>query len=53
LHYNTVVENTAKDVFELHKNKNEILKYHKTLIFGKVEIDQIRFISTKMMLWEE
>lgn len=53
LHYNTVVEKISNDVFKLHQNENEILTYHKTLIFGKVETDQLRFISTKMMLWEE
>lgn len=52
LNHNKDVEHVAENVFKLHQNENEILTYHKTLIFGKVEIDQLRFISTKMILWQ-
>ena len=47
------IERIADDVFMLHKKENEMLAYYKTLIFGKVEIDQLRFISTNMMLWQK
>ena len=52
LNHNKDVEHVAENVFKLHQNENEILTYHKTLIFGKVEIDQLRFISTKIILWQ-
>ena len=45
-----VVEN----IFKLHrKNEFEILVYNKTLIFGKVELSQLQYITTKMTIWEK
>ena len=45
---------TANDVFDLHKeNETDILVYHKVLVFGKVEIEQLKYISTMMHLWEK
>lgn len=43
----------AVNVFDLHKNKNEGLRYHKTLIFGKVETEQLKIISKWMEIWQE
>jgi len=40
-------------VFDLHrKNEFDILLYNKTLIFGKVEVDQLTYISTMMQVWQ-
>ena len=48
------LDRTVKKVFELHKySKSEMLKYNKVLIFGKVEIEQLTWISTMMHLWEK
>ena len=45
-----VVEN----IFKLHrKNEFEMLVYNKTLIFGKVELSQLQYITTKMTIWEK
>ena len=44
-----VVEN----VFDLHrKNEFDILVYNKVLIFGKVEVEQLQYISTQMQIWQ-
>ena len=45
-----VVEN----IFKLHrKNEFEMLVYNKTLIFGKVELSQLQYITRKMTIWEK
>ena len=43
----------AVKVFDLHKNKDEVLRYYKTLIFGKVETEQLKIISKWMEIWQE
>ena len=45
---------TTEDVFDLHrKSEFDILIYNKTLIFGKVEVDQLTYISTMMQIWKQ
>lgn len=46
------VSKIADNEFDLHNIKGK-LKYYKTLIFGKVESDQLRFISTMLILFEK
>jgi hypothetical protein len=44
----------ADDVFGLHReNEFDILVYNKVLIFGKVETEQLTYISTKMKIWQK
>lgn len=44
---------TVEDVFNLHrKNEFDILVYNKVLIFGKVEVEQLQYISTQMQIWQ-
>ena len=43
------VSKIANDKFDLHSPPHK-LKYHKTLVFGKVEIDQLKFITILMGL---
>jgi hypothetical protein len=43
------VSKIADNEFDLHKAAGK-LKYYKTLIFGKVEEDQLKFISTMISL---
>jgi hypothetical protein len=43
----------ADDVFDLHrKSEFDILVYNKVLIFGKVELEQLSYIKTKMQIWQ-
>ena len=43
------VSKIANDKFGLHRTPGK-LKYYKTLIFGKVEVEQLKFISIMMDL---
>ena len=44
----------VEDVFDLHrKSEFDILMYNKVLVFGKVEVEQLQFITTKMQIWQE
>jgi hypothetical protein len=48
------IMSTAEDVFDLHrKNEFDILLYNKVLIFGKVEVEQLKYISTMMHIWQQ
>jgi len=43
----------VEDVFGLHrKNEFDILTYNKVLIFGKVEVEQLQFITKQMQIWK-
>ena len=39
----------ANDKFDLHRIPGK-LRYHKTLIFGKVEVEQLKYITVMMDL---
>ena len=46
------ISKIADDKFDLHNIPGK-LKYHKTLIFGKVNSDQLRFMSCFVLLLEK
>ena len=48
------VMKTVEDVFDLHrKNELDVLIYNKVLVFGKVEIEQLKYILDKMKIWQK
>ena len=44
------VSTIADNEFDLHKLDSGKLKYHKTLVFGQVQEEQLKFISTMISL---
>ena len=45
---------TFQKKVDLHrKNEFDILVYNKVLIFGKVEVQQLQFLSTMMQIWQQ
>ena len=45
---------TAEDMFDLHRKTDfDMLLYNKVLVFGKVEVKQLQFITTQMQIWQE
>ena len=44
----------VEGVFDLHrKSEFDVLIYNKVLVFGKVEVEQLKYISTMMQIWQQ